>query len=87
MRRQDIKERIRESGINTQYVKPYTVTTIDSDISEELKIILDEQFNPAETYAVWCFDITYIWIFVGFAYLTSLWICFQEASQAGHPAN
>lgn len=63
---------MRELGIKAQYIKPYTVTTIDSDFSEELKNILDEQFNPAEPDAVWCSDITYIWTFAGFVYLTSI---------------
>jgi len=63
---------MRELGIKAQYVKPYTVTTIDSDFSEDLKNILDEQFNPAEPDAVWCSDITYIWTFAGFVYLTSI---------------
>lgn len=63
---------MREMGIKAQYVKPYTVTTIDSDFSEEIKNILDEQFNPAEPDAVWCSDITYIWTFAGFVYLTSI---------------
>ena len=34
--------------------------------------ILDEQFNPAEPDAVWCSDITYIWTFAGFVYLTNI---------------
>lgn len=63
---------MRELGIKAQYVKPYTVTTIDSDFSEELENILDEKFNPAEPDAVWCSDITYIWTFTGFVYLTSI---------------
>ena len=63
---------MRELGIKAQYVKPYTVTTIDSDFSEELENILDEQFNPTEPDAVWCSDITYIWTFAGFVYLTSI---------------
>lgn len=36
---------MRELGIKAQYVKPYTVTTINSDFSNELKNILEEQFN------------------------------------------
>lgn len=63
---------MRELGIKAQYVKPYTVTTIDSDFSEELKNILDEKFNPSEPDTVWCSDITYIWTFTGFVYLTSI---------------
>ena len=63
---------MRELGIKAQYVKPYDVTAIDSDFSEELENILDEQFNPAEPDAVWCSDITYIWAFAGVVYLTSI---------------
>lgn len=59
-------------GIKAQYIKPYTVTTIDSDFSSELKNILDERFNPERPDAVWCSDITYIWTFEGFVYLTSI---------------
>ena len=33
---------------------------------------MDEQFNPTEPDAVWCSDITYIWTFAGFVYLTSI---------------
>lgn len=63
---------MREMGIKAQYIKPYTVTTVDSDFSNELKNILDEKFNPLEPDAVWCSDITYIWTFAGFVYLTSI---------------
>lgn len=63
---------MREFEIKAQYVKPYTVTTIDPDFSEELENILDEQFDPAEPDAVWCSDITYIWTFAGVVYLTSI---------------
>ena len=37
---------MKEMGIKAQYVRPYTVTTIDSDFSSNLKNILDEDFNP-----------------------------------------
>lgn len=63
---------MREMGIKAQYIKPYTVTTVYSDFSNELKNILDEQFNPESPDAVWCSDITYIWTFEGFVYLTSI---------------
>jgi hypothetical protein len=49
---------MREMGIKAQYIKPYTVTTIDSDFSEKLNNILNEEFNPAEPNAIWCSDIT-----------------------------
>ena len=41
-------------------------------LSKELHNILDEQFNPDRPNAVWCTDITYIWTFDGFVYLTSI---------------
>lgn len=63
---------MRELGIKAQYIKPYTVTTIDSDFSSELKNVLEEQFDPERPDAVWCSDITYIWTFEGFVYLTSI---------------
>ena len=61
-----------EMGIKAQYIKPYTVTTIDSDFSSKLKNILEENFNPSKPDAVWCSDITYIWTSKGFVYLTSI---------------
>lgn len=63
---------MRQMGIKAQWIKPYTITTIDSDFSSELKNILDEQFNPSEPDAVWVSDITYIWTYSGFVYLTSI---------------
>ena len=63
---------MREMGIQAQYIKPYTVTTIDSDFSDTLQNILEENFNPPEPDAVWCSDITYIWTCTGFVYLTSI---------------
>ena len=63
---------MREMGIKAQYVKPYMVTTIDSDFSDKLKNVLDEDFNPPVPDAAWCSDITYIWTSEGFVYLTSI---------------
>ena len=63
---------MRELGIKAQYIKPYTITTIDSNFNSELKNILDEKFNPSTPDAVWCSDITYIWTTEGFVYLTSI---------------
>lgn len=49
---------MKEMGIKAQWVKPWTITTIDSDFSNELQNILDEQFTPDRPNAVWCSDIT-----------------------------
>ena len=51
---------------------PWTVTTRDSDFSNELQNILDEQFDPERPNAVWCSDITYIWTMEEFIYLTNI---------------
>lgn len=69
---------MKEMGIKAQYIKPYTITTTDSDFSSELNNILDEQFNPEEPHAVWCSDITYIWTWQGFVYLTSIMDLFSR---------
>ena len=53
-------------------MKPYIQTTIDSDFSQKLKNILNEDFNPAHPDAAWCSYINYIWTFKGFVYLTSV---------------
>lgn len=69
---------MRELGIKAQYIKPYTVTTVEPDFSSELKNILDERFNPEKPDAVWCSDITYIWTYEGFVYLTSIMDLFSR---------
>ena len=63
---------MKQMGIKANWVKPYTVTTRDSDFCSKLQNILDEQFNPERPNAVWCSDITYIWTVNGFVYLTSI---------------
>ena len=63
---------MKQMGIKAQWVKPWTITTKDSDFSNELQNILDEQFNPERPNTVWCSDITYIWTIDGFVYLTSI---------------
>ena len=63
---------MKQMGIKAQWVKPWTITTRDSDFSSKLQNILDEQFNPKRPNTVWCSDITYIWTIDGFVYLTSI---------------
>ena len=69
---------MKEMGIKAQWVKPWTITTIDSDFSNELQNILNEQFTPDRPNAVWCSDITYIWTTDGFVYLTSIMDLFSR---------
>ena len=52
--------------------KKHVQTTIDPDFNVRLKNILNEQFNPEKTDTVWCSDITYIWTYEGFVYLTDI---------------
>lgn len=69
---------MREMGIKAHYTKPHTVTTKNSDFSSELKNILNEEFNPDEPNEVWCSDITYVWSYTGFVYLTSIMDLFSR---------
>ena len=69
---------MREMGLKAQWIRPWTTTTRDSDFSNELHNILDEQFNPDRPNAVWCSDITYIWTLEGFVYLTSIMDLFSR---------
>ena len=69
---------MKQMGIKAQWVKPWTITTRDSDFSSKLQNILDEQFNPERPNAVWCSDITYIWTIDGFVYLASIMDLFSR---------
>ncbi len=69
---------MKEMEIRAQWVKPWTITTIDSDFSNELQNILNEQFTPDRPNAVWCSDITYIWTTDGFVYLRSIMDLFSR---------
>lgn len=69
---------MRQMGIKTHYIRPYTQTTIDFDFCESLKNILDEKFNPEDPNTVWVSDITYIWTFDEFVYLTSIMDLFSR---------
>lgn len=63
---------MKELGIHAHYIKPYTKTTSNPDFSEELKNILNEEFNPNRPDTYWCTDITYIYTMDGFVYLSSI---------------
>ena len=73
-----VSKYMREMGIKAQWVKPWTITTKDSDFSDEFQNILDERFHPERPNAVWCSDITYIWTIDGFVYLTSMMDLFSR---------
>ena len=44
----------------------------DSDFSKQLHNVLEQRFHPNSPNAVWCTDITYLWTFEGFVYLTTI---------------
>lgn len=69
---------MKEIKIRAQWVKPWTMTTIDFDFSNKLQNILNEQFTPDRPNAVWCRDITYIWTMDGFVYPTSIMELFSR---------
>lgn len=69
---------MKEMGIKAQWIKPWTVTTKDSDFSNKLHNLLDQRFNPDRPNAVWCSDITYIWTREGFVYLPSIMDLFSR---------
>lgn len=69
---------MKEMNIKAQYIKPYTVTTKNSDFSTALNNVLNEQFNPDKPNTIWCTDITYIWTIDGFVYLTSIMDLFSR---------
>lgn len=69
---------MREMGIKAQYIKPYVVTTKDSNFSNTLKNILKQEFYQEAPNTVWCSDITYIWTIAGFVYLTSIMDLFSR---------
>lgn len=69
---------MKEMNIKAQYIRPYTITTKNSDFSSALQNVLNEQLNPDKPNAVWCSDITYIWTMDGFVYLTSIMDLFSR---------
>ena len=69
---------MKELGIRACWVKPYTVTTISKDFSDNLKNVLKREFDPNEPNAVWCTDITYLWTDEGFLYLSCIMDLFSR---------
>lgn len=63
---------MKKLGTKACYIKHSIKTTIQPDFNRKPKNILKQQFNPEEPNAVWCPDITYIWTYTGFVYLTGI---------------
>ena len=65
-------------GIRACYTKHYTQTTKDSNFSRIFQNLLKRDFHPEHPYAAWCSDITYLWTWEGFVYLTSIMDLFSR---------
>jgi transposase InsO family protein len=63
---------MRDMGIKAVWAKHWTITTKQPDFCNRLYNYLNEHFNPDKPNTVWCTDITYIWTYDGFVYLTSV---------------
>lgn len=69
---------MKEMNIRAIYRNKWIQTTVDSDFSSELKNMLKRNFTVSEPNIVWVTDITYIWTFKGFVYLTSVMDLFSR---------
>lgn len=69
---------MREMGIMAIYRSRWIKTTINSDFSTELENILKRDFKADKPNTVWVTDITYIWTYEGFVYLTSVMDLFSR---------
>lgn len=63
---------MRELDIRAIYRSKWVKTTISSEFSEALTNHLNRAFNPSSPNRVWVSDITYVWTYEGFVYLTSV---------------
>lgn len=69
---------MKEMGIKACYIRPYKVTTTNSNFDQQLKNFLQNNYNPTEPDTIWCSDITYINTEEGFVYLTSIMDLFSR---------
>lgn len=69
---------MREMGIKAHYIKHFPKRVVSPSFAEELKNLLQEQFNPEKPNAIWCSDITYVPTDKGFVYLTCIMDLFSR---------
>lgn len=69
---------MREMNIRAIYRDKWIKTTVDSDFGSHLENILKRDFNASKPNTVWVTDITYIWTYEGFVYLTSIMDLFSR---------
>ena len=75
---------MRELDIRAIWVSPYKRTTIDPNLDNELRDILDRKFNPKLPNTVWVTDITYVHTLSGFVYLTSVMDLYSRSIVGWH---
>jgi len=69
---------MRELDIRAIYRSKWIRTTIDSDFSSKLENIIKREFSTDKPNRLWVTDITYIWTYDGFVYLTSVMDLFSR---------
>lgn len=69
---------MRELDIRTIYRSKWIRTTVDSDFSSKLENLVKREFKTDKPNRLWVTDITYIWTYDGFVYLTSVMDLFSR---------
>lgn len=69
---------MRELDIRAIYRSKWVKTTVSGEFSETLTNHLNREFNPTSPNSVWVSDITYVWTYEGFVYLTSVMDLFSR---------
>ena len=69
---------MREMDIRAIYRSKWVRTTVDSDFSSRLENLVKREFDTDKSNSLWVKDITYIWTYTGFVYLTSVMDLFSR---------
>lgn len=69
---------MRELDIRAIYRSKWIKTTVDSDFSTKLENLVKREFDTDKPNSLWVTDITYIWTYTGFVYLTSVMDLFSR---------
>lgn len=69
---------MREMDIRAIYRSKWVKTTVDSDFSSRLENLVKREFDTDKPNSLWVTDITYIWTYTGFVYLTSVMDLFSR---------
>lgn len=69
---------MRELDIRAIRRSKWIKTTVDSDFSTNLENLVKREFDTDKPNSLWVTDITYIWTYTGFVYLTSVMDLFSR---------